>query len=324
METEAIKIAVLDDYLDVVKNFGDWDSLGPGCEVTTFRRNIAAIQDAARQLAPFQVLSLMRERMALPRALIEKLPNLKLVITTGGRNRSIDVAACKDRGIIVCGTRSADPAPTVDVAWWLILSAARNLHREDAHMRAGGWQEKLGFSVNGKTLGLIGFGNLGKRVAAVGKAFGMNIVAWSQNLTIEKAEAGGARLVTKDELLAQSDVMSVHLVLGDRSRGLIGAREFGLMKSTAILINTSRGPIIDEAAMIDALQKRRVHAVGLDVYDIEPLHQEHVLRSLDNVVLSPHLGYATQGNYKSYFDDTIEAIAAWRAGKPVPRTIESD
>jgi phosphoglycerate dehydrogenase-like enzyme len=318
------KIAVLDDYLDVVKNFGDWASLGPDCEVTVFKHNIASIEEAARLLEPFQVLSLMRERMALPRALIEKLPNLKLVITTGGRNRSIDVTACNERGIVVCGTRSADPAPTVDVAWWLILSAARNLHREDPHMRAGGWQEKLGFSVGGKTLGLIGFGNLGKRVAAVGKAFGMDIIAWSQNLTAEKAEAGGARLVTKDELLAQADVMSIHLVLSDRSRGLIGAREFGLMKKTAILVNTSRGPIIDEAAMIDALQAKRIHAVGVDVYNVEPLPKDHILRTLDNVVLSPHLGYATQGNYKSYFDDTIEAIAAWRAGKPVPRKIDTD
>lgn len=287
-----------------------------------FRQNLASIEDAARQLAPFDVLSLMRERMPLPRALVEKLPNLKLVITTGGRNRSIDVAACQERGIIVCGTRSADPAPTVDVAWWLILSAARNLHREERHMRAGGWQEKLGFSVAGLTLGLIGFGNLGQRVATVGKAFGMNIIAWSQNLTEEKAAAGGARLVSKEELLSQADVMSIHLVLSDRSRDLIGAREFGLMKPKAILVNTSRGPIINEDAMIEALKTKRIHAVGLDVYNVEPLPSNHILRSFDNVVLSPHLGYATQVNFKTYFADTIEAITAWRTGKPIPRIIE--
>ncbi|MBN9083662.1 MAG: hydroxyacid dehydrogenase [Rhizobiales bacterium 62-17] len=318
------RIAVLDDYLDVVKSQGDWASLGGDCQVSFFRQNLASVEDAARQLAPFEVLSLMRERMPLPRALIEKLPNLKLVITTGGRNRSIDVAACKERGIVVCGTRSADPAPTVDVAWWLILSAARNLHREERHMRAGGWQEKLGFSVAGLTLGLIGFGNLGQRVAKVGQAFGMKTIAWSQNLTEEKAAAGGARLVSKDELLSQADVMSIHLVLSDRSRDLIGAREFGLMKPKAILVNTSRGPIINEEAMIEALKTKRIHAVGLDVYNVEPLPPNHILRSFDNAVLSPHLGYATQVNFKTYYADTIEAIKAWRAGTPVPRLIESD
>lgn len=318
------RIAVLDDYLDVVKSQGDWASLGSDCQVSFFRQNLASIEDAARQLAPFEVLSLMRERMPLPRALVEKLPNLKLVITTGGRNRSIDVAACKERGIIVCGTRSADPAPTVDVAWWLILSAARNLHREERHMRAGGWQEKLGFSVAGLTLGLIGFGNLGQRVAKVGQAFGMKTIAWSQNLTEEKAAAGGAKLVSKDELLSQADVMSIHLVLSDRSRDLIGAREFGLMKPKAILVNTSRGPIINEEAMIEALKTKRIHAVGLDVYNVEPLPPNHILRSFDNAVLSPHLGYATQVNFKTYYADTIEAIKAWRTGTPVPRLIESD
>ena len=318
------RIAVLDDYLNVVKSQGDWASLGGDCQVSFFRQNLASVEDAARQLAPFEVLSLMRERMPLPRALIEKLPNLKLVITTGGRNRSIDVAACKERGIVVCGTRSADPAPTVDVAWWLILSAARNLHREERHMRAGGWQEKLGFSVAGLTLGLIGFGNLGQRVAKVGQAFGMKTIAWSQNLTEEKAAAGGARLVSKDELLSQADVMSIHLVLSDRSRDLIGAREFGLMKPKAILVNTSRGPIINEEAMIEALKTKRIHAVGLDVYNVEPLPPNHILRSFDNAVLSPHLGYATQVNFKTYYADTIEAIKAWRAGTPVPRLIESD
>jgi len=318
------RIAVLDDYLNVVKSQGDWASLGGDCQVSFFRQNLASVEDAARQLAPFEVLSLMRERMPLPRALIEKLPNLKLVITTGGRNRSIDVAACKERGIVVCGTRSADPAPTVDVAWWLILSAARNLHREERHMRAGGWQEKLGFSVAGLTLGLIGFGNLGQRVAKVGQAFGMKTIAWSQNLTEEKAAAGGARLVSKDELLRQADVMSIHLVLSDRSRDLIGAREFGLMKPKAILVNTSRGPIINEEAMIEALKTKRIHAVGLDVYNVEPLPPNHILRSFDNAVLSPHLGYATQVNFKTYYADTIEAIKAWRAGTPVPRLIESD
>lgn len=318
-----IRIAVLDDYLDVARGYADWASLGSDVELTVFRRNLATVDEAAAALKDFDVLSLMRERMPLSAALIERLPNLKLVITTGGRNRSIDVAACNARGIIVCGTRSADPAPTIEIAWGLILSAARNLAREDAHMRRGGWQERIGFSLHGKTLGVLGLGHLGKRMAQVGAAFGMKVVAWSQNLTAERAAEAGVLRVEKDELLAGSDVITIHLVLSDRTRGLIGAREFGLMKPTAIIANTSRGPIIDEAAMVEALKARRILAACLDVYDVEPLPAGHVLRTLDNTVLSPHLGYATQGNFGAYFADTIEAVRAWREGAAVPRRIEN-
>lgn len=316
------KVAVLDDYLGVVPNYGDWARLGPEVDVDFFQTNLSQ-EEAAERLQPYDVLSLMRERMALPKTLIERLPNLKLVVTTGGRNRSIDVAACNERGIVVAGTRSADPAPTIDIAWGLILSAARNLAREDALMRRGGWQERLGFTLHGKTLGLLGLGNLGQRMAVVGKAFGMEVVAWSQNLAQERAASVGVLRVEKEELLSRSDVISIHLVLSDRTRGLVGAREFSLMKPTAILCNTSRGPIVDEPAMLSALRERRIHAAALDVYDVEPLPADHPLRSMDNTVLSPHLGYATQGNYRGYFADTIEAIEAWRAGAPVPRRIES-
>ncbi|MBX9758364.1 MAG: D-2-hydroxyacid dehydrogenase family protein [Beijerinckiaceae bacterium] len=318
-----IRMAVLDDYLDAVRASADWGSLGPDVEITVFNRNLATVDEAAQALKDFEVLSLMRERMALPKALIDRLPNLKLVITTGGRNRSIDVEACKARGIVVCGTRSADPAPTIEIAWGLILSAARNLAREDAHMRRGGWQERMGFSLHGKTLGIVGLGHLGKRMAEVGQAFGMNVVAWSENLTAERAAEAGVRRVDKDELMSGSDVITIHLVLSDRTRGLIGAREFGLMKPTAIIANTSRGPIIDEAAMVDALRAKRILAACLDVYNVEPLPSDHVLRTLENAVLSPHLGYATQGNYSTYYADTIEAVQAWRAGASVPRVIES-
>jgi len=318
-----IKVAALDDYLDMVRDSADWSALGPDVELTVFKRNLASVDEAADALKDFDVLSLMRERMPLPRALIERLPKLKLVITTGGRNRSIDVEACKERGVVVCGTRSADPAPTIEIAWGLILSAARNLSREDAYMRRGGWQERLGFSLHGKTLGVVGLGHLGKRMAEVGQAFGMNVVAWSQNLTAERAAEAGVRRVDKDELMAGADVITIHLVLSDRTRGLIGAREFGLMKPTAILCNTSRGPIIDETALVDSLKARRILAACLDVYNTEPLPADHVLRTLENAVLSPHLGYATQGNYRTYYADTIEAIQAWRAGTPVPRIIES-
>ena len=318
-----IRIAVLDDYLDMARGSADWANLGPDVELTIFKRNLASVDEAAAALKDFDVLSLMRERMALPKALIDRLPNLKLVITTGGRNRSIDVEACKARGIVVCGTRSADPAPTIEIAWGLILSAARNLSREDAHMRRGGWQERLGFSLHGKTLGIVGLGHLGKRMAEVGQAFGMNVIAWSQNLTAERAAEAGVARVDKDELMSRSDVITIHLVLSDRTRGLIGAREFALMKPTAIIANTSRGPIIDEAAMVEALRARKILAACLDVYNIEPLPADHVLRTLENAVLSPHLGYATQGNYRKYYADTIEAVQAWRAGAPVPRLIES-
>lgn len=318
-----IKVAALDDYLDMVRGSADWSALGPEVELTVFRRNLASVDEAAEALKDFEVLSLMRERMPLPRALIERLPKLKLVVTTGGRNRSIDVEACRERGVVVCGTRSADPAPTIEIAWGLILSAARNLSREDAHMRRGGWQERIGFSLHGKTLGVVGLGHLGKRMAEVGQAFGMNVVAWSQNLTAERAAEAGVRRVEKDELMAGADVITIHLVLSDRTRGLIGAREFGLMKPAAIICNTSRGPIIDEAALVDSLKARRILAACLDVYNTEPLPADHVLRTLDNAVLSPHLGYATQGNFRTYYADTIEAIQAWRAGTPVPRVIES-
>jgi phosphoglycerate dehydrogenase-like enzyme len=318
-----IKIAVLDDYLDMARGCADWGALGADVEIKVFNHNLSTTDAAAAALKDFHVLSLMRERMPLPAALIEQLPNLKLVITTGGRNRSIDVEACKARGVVVCGTRSADPAPTVEIAWGLILSAARNLTREDAHMRRGGWQERIGFSLHGKTLGIVGLGHLGKRVAEIGKAFGMNVVAWSQNLTAERAAEAGVTLVAKDELMSRSDVITIHLVLSDRTRGLIGAREFALMKPSAILVNTSRGPIIDEAALVEALGARRILAACLDVYDVEPLPADHVLRTLDNALLSPHLGYATQGNFKAYYADTIEAIQAWRAGGAIPRRIES-
>jgi D-3-phosphoglycerate dehydrogenase len=317
------KMAVLDDYLGVVRDYADWASLAPGVEVTFFQRNLSSVDEAAQALRDFEILSLMRERMPLPRELIERLPNLKLVITTGGRNRSVDVAACNERGVVVCGTRSGDPAPTIEIAWGLILAAARNLNREEALMRRGGWQEQLGFSLHGKTLGVLGLGNLGRRMVAVAKSFGMDVIAWSQNLTAERAQEAGARLVERQEFFRQSDVVTIHLVLSERTRDLVGAAEFALMKPSAILVNTSRGPIVNEAAMLEALRARRIHAAGLDVYDMEPLPPDHPLRAIDNAVLSPHLGYATQGNFRAYFADTIEAVNAWRSGAPVPRRIEN-
>jgi D-3-phosphoglycerate dehydrogenase len=317
-----IRVAILDDYQNVALKLADWSKLGPDVEVVSFTKNMASVDEAAAALADFDAVSIMRERMKFGRDLIERLPKLKLIVTTGGKNRSLDTAACRERGIICCGTGQGEKVPpTLEIAWALLLGAARNVFREDRAMRAGRWQDDLGMAIAGRTLGVLGLGNLGKGVARIGKAFGMDVIAWSQNLTPEKAAEGGATYVSKDELFSRADAISIHMVLSDRSRGLVGARELALMKPTAIIVNTSRGPIIDEAALISALREKRIRAAGLDVYDIEPLPADHPLRSMENVVLSPHLGYATEGNFRAYFDHTIEAIIAWRKGAPI-RVIE--
>ena len=312
-----IRIAVLDDYQHVALTLADWSRLGPDADVTVFDRNLGPDQ-AASALAGFDVVCLMRERMPVPRALIERLTALKLIVVTGARNRTLDLEAASERGIVVSHTRGGESQyATPELAWALILACARHLPEEDRRMREGGWQETIGMALHGKSLGILGLGRLGSRMAAIGHAFGMELLAWSPNLTRDRAEAAGASLVVKDELLARADVITIHLVLGERSRGLIGARDFALMKPSAILINTSRGPIVDEAALIEALRTRRIRSAGLDVYDEEPLPPEHPLRRLPNAVLSPHLGYVTEGTYRMFYEDTVEAIAAWRSGAPV-------
>ena len=311
------RIAVLDDYQHVALKLADWDRLGPDAEITVFDRNLRP-DEAAEALAGFDAICLMRERMPMPRTLIERLPALKLIVVTGAHNRTLDLEAAAERGIVVSHTRGGESQyATPELAWALILACARHLAQEDRHMRQGGWQETIGMALHGKSLGIVGLGRLGSRMASIGRAFGMELLAWSRNLTAERAEAAGAKLVTKDELLARADVITIHLVLGERSRGLIGAREFALRKPSAILVNTSRGPIVDEAALIEALENRRIRSAGLDVYDEEPLPPEHPLRRLDNVVLAPHLGYVTEGTYRMFYEDTVEAIAAWQAGAPV-------
>jgi D-3-phosphoglycerate dehydrogenase len=260
----------------------------------------------------------MRERMPMPRALIEQLPNLKLIIVTGARTHTIDFDAATQRGITVCHTHPGESQhATSELAWGLILACARHIPQEHQRVSAGGWQETIGTTLHGKTIGILGLGKLGSRVAAVAQAFGMQPIAWSQNLTAERAAAAGARLVAKDELFAEADVVTIHLVLGERTRGLVGARELGLMKPSAILINTSRGPIVDETALIAALQAGTIRAAGLDVYDREPLPPDHPLRSLANVVHTPHLGYVTEGAYREFYPDMVENILAWRAGEPM-------
>jgi phosphoglycerate dehydrogenase-like enzyme len=312
------RIAILDDYQHVAMTMADWSALLPDCELVVFDRNLATEDEAARALADFDVLCLLRERMPMPRTLIERLPALKLIVVTGAHNRTLDLAAAKERGITVSHTRGGDSQyATPELAWGLILSLMRHIPQEHQRMREGGWQETVGTALHGRTLSILGLGRLGSRMASIGRAFGMEVLAWSQNLTAERAEAAGAALVAKDELFARADVLTIHLVLGERSRGLVGAAELQRMKPSAVLVNTSRGPIVDEAALIAALERPDIRGAGLDVYDREPLPPDHPLRRLGNVVLTPHLGYVTEGTYRMFYADTVEAIAAWRAGTPV-------
>ena len=312
------KIAILDDYQNVARNYGDWSLLPKGAEVTMFHENFGSVELAAQKLADFDVVVMMRERMAMQKPLIDLLPKLKLIITTGGSNRSLDKEYAKARGIVCCYTRGGDStATTIETAFALLLGHGRGLVYEDRMMREGKWQTTIATTIAGKTLGIIGLGRLGSRMAGIGKAFDMKVAAWSTNLTPEKAAEKGVEYVTKEEMFSRSDYISIHLVLSDRSRGLIGAQDFTRMKNTGVLINTSRGPIVDEAAMLAALREKRIGGVGLDVYDNEPLPADHELRRLDNAVLSPHLGYVSDATYREYFEDIIDNVGKWMAGSPV-------
>jgi len=316
-----MKLAILDDYQRVALASADWERLRRrGVEVSVFHEPFATTEEAAARLTPFDIVCLMRERTPFPRALVERLPRLKLVTLTGVRSPSLDDHACTERRIPVSHTRpGASGASTAELAWGLIIAAARDLGKAGRGMRSGLWQEGIagGIALEGKRLGLIGLGKLGSRVARVGSAFGMDVVAWSQNLTQERAISSGALYLPKDELLATSDVISIHLVLSERTRGVIGAAEFARMKRGAILVNTSRGPIVEEAAMIEALKSGRLGHAALDVYDREPLPADHALRTLDNVTLSPHLGYVTAEGFRMYYEDTIESVEAWLDGRPL-------
>lgn len=312
-----MRIAILDDYQNVALSLADWSSLGSECEVTVYNQNIATEDEAAERLASYDVLCLMRERMPLRASLIGRLPNLKLVIVTGARTRSIDMDFAVSRGITVCHTYAGDsPKATPELAWGLILSVSRSIPQEDARVRAGEWQQTIGSTIGDKTLGLVGLGKLGSRMVPIAKAFGMNVIAWSPNLTKERAEEAGALFVEKDRLFAEADVLSLHLVSSPSTRHVVSGREIGLMKPRAILVNTSRGPLIDEAALIDALQAGKIRA-GLDVFNQEPLPKDHPLRKAPNTVLTPHLGYVTEGAYSAFYRDAVEDILQWRAGTPV-------
>ena len=310
------RVALLDDYQNVALSMADWGSLPPDVTVTAFTDHLSGPAEVARRLSGFDVVVAMRERTPFRRALLEALPDLRLLVTTGMRNASVDVEAAAGLGITVCGTRGLG-YPTAELTWGLILSLARQIPREDRATRQGSWQVTMGAGLNGKVLGLLGLGHLGSQVAAIGRAFGMSLLAWSQNLTRERAEELGATLVSKDELLARADVVTIHLVLSARTRGLVGARELGLMKPTAYLVNTSRGPIVDEASLVDALEKGAIAGAGLDVFDQEPLPLDHPLRSLDNTVITPHMGYVTDETYRVFFADALEDVRAFLSGNPI-------
>ncbi len=310
-----IKVAVIDDFQHVAGSLGDWGRLKPGAETTIFTDNVTekALVD---RLAPFDVVMVIRERTKFPRELIDKLPNLKLLITAGMRNLGIDLDACRARGVVVCGTDTGS-SPTSELAFGMLLALSRNIAAEQDSLRAGGWQTpRLGFGVKGLTLGILGLGRLGAIMAGYGRAFGMNVIAWSQNLTAEQAAAAGARRVEKPELFAQSDFVSLHLILSERSRGILGAPELAQMKPGGFLINTSRAGLIDEAALIAALKEGRIAGAALDVYEREPLPADAAILSAPNTLLTPHLGYATRETYEIYFPQAVEDIEAWLAGQP--------
>lgn len=314
-----IRVAVLDDYQNAALSLADWGSLGPEVTVQAFHERLSGEETLARRLAGFEVIVAMRERTQFPRSLLERLPKLKLLVTTGMRNVAIDAKSAAELGIVVSGTGMLTP-PTAELTWGLLIGLARHIPFEAQQMRSGAWQTTLGAGLSGKVLGVLGLGKLGGAVARVGGAFHMEVIAWSQNLTPEHAASLGASRVEKDELFQRADFITIHLILSKRTRGLVSARELALMKPAAYLINTSRGPIVNEAALIDALSNQRIAGAALDVYDEEPLPADHPLRKLENVLLTPHLGYVTVENYRECYAQVVEDIRAFLAGHPI-RTI---
>jgi phosphoglycerate dehydrogenase-like enzyme len=304
------KIAVLDDYQGVALKMADWSAVLARADVDVFSDHLDGADAVAERLLPYDIVCVMRERTPLRAETIERLPNLKLIASTGPRNASIDLKAAAARGIAVAHTGYFG-SPTLELTWALILASARHIVAEAAAVRSGGWQHSIGDDLAGKTLGIIGLGNLGSQVAKIGLAFGMRVLAWSQNLTAEKAGASGAALVSKEELLRQADIVSLHLVLSDRTRGLIGERELALMKPSARLVNTSRGPIVVEAALIAALQAGQIAGAAIDVYDVEPLPLDHPYRKIDNLLATPHIGYVSRSLYERFYRDTVSNILAW-------------
>jgi phosphoglycerate dehydrogenase-like enzyme len=310
------RLAILDDYQGVALSLADWSRLEPDVEVRAFRDHIADLDALATRLHDFEIVVAMRERTPFPHALFERLPNLRLLVSTGLQNRSIDLDAARATGVIVCGTRGAGSG-TVELTWGLIIAVMRGITREDAAVRAGRWQVSLGTELAGRTIGIVGLGRIGQRVAQIAAAFGMSSIAWSENLTSERAAEAGARLVAKDELFRTADVVTIHLVLGERTHGLIGRRELALMKPTAYLVNTARGPIVDERALVEALEAGSIAGAALDVFDQEPLPLDHALRTLPNTVITPHIGYVGRDAYSVFHAEALEDVEAFLAGAPI-------
>jgi phosphoglycerate dehydrogenase-like enzyme len=305
-----MKIAILDDYQNIALSIADWSAIESRAGIIVFNDHIADSTALEQRLMPFDIICIMRERTPLGREILSQLPNLKLIVSTGKRNASLDTEACKDLGIEVAMTDYVETGAP-ELTWAVLMAIARKIPTEVQNLKAGGWQTTVGVDLKGKTLGVVGLGRIGTQIAAYAKVFGMKVIAWSENLTEERAHRAGAELVSKERLFKSADFVSVHLVLSDRSRGTIGATELALMKPDAYIINTSRGPIVDEAALIAALTNRKIAGAALDVYDTEPLPANHPFRSMDNVLATPHIGYVTEETYRVFYGDTVKAITEW-------------
>ena len=317
-----MKLAILDDYQGTARDMADWSELPAGVEVTFFHDHIVDENQLVERLKDFDMVQGMRERTPFPSSVLSRLPNLRLLITTGRRNASFDIEAASELGITVCGTNGGGEGPT-ELTWGLILAMLRHIPEEDQRSRAGSWGTTIGVGIKGKTLGLIGLGHMGSLVAKVATAFDMNIIAWSQNMTQERAEECGATLVDKETLFKESDIVSIHLVLSDRTRGLVGASDLALMKPSAYIVNISRGPIIDEKSLIDVLERKAIAGAALDTFDIEPLPKDHPLFKTPNTLICPHLGYVIDDSYEAFYAGVIENVRAFTSGEPV-RTINED
>ena len=314
-----LRCAILDDYFKLSLSSADWSGVTDRVELTVFENPFTSQEQAASALKDFEIILAMRERTAFPRALFAALPRLELMITSGMRNAAIDFEAAKDHDVVLCGTNFARD-PTAPLAMGLILELTRNIGRESARMHAGEpWQAHLGVEIEGRTLGVIGLGKLGTKVAKLGQAFGMKVIAWSPNLTSEKCREAGVTYASKEELFSTADVVTIHVVLGPRSRGLVGREDLLRMKPTAYIVNTARGPIIDETALLEVLQQRKIAGAGIDVFPVEPLPVDHPFRKLDNMVITPHLGYATEEVFRGHYGQMVEGIDAWFKGEPLRR-----
>jgi phosphoglycerate dehydrogenase-like enzyme len=309
-ERSPIRIAILDDYQNVALKMADWSALATRADITVFNDHIADQNAVVERLTPFDIVCVMRERTPLPREVLQRLPRLKLVASTGARNASIDTSAARELGIAVTDT-GYKSTPTIELTWALILASVRSIARENEAVRDGLWQTSIGEELTGKALGVLGLGRIGGQVARIGLAFGMNVIAWSQNLTPEIAEASGAKLVPKDELFREADILTIHLILSARTRGLVGAAELALMKPTARLINTSRGPIVDELSLINTLRSHAIAGAAIDVFDQEPLPPQHPFRSMPNVLATPHIGYVSDSLYRTFYGDVVKSITTW-------------